>query len=125
VLLSAAQMIGKSIRDTDFLARYGGEEFALLMRDARVSQAETRLSAMLESIARSSFEYQNRRDAPPVQFTLSCGITEFSSGDTPAEIMARADEALYEAKRRGKNQVRSKKKSFLSSLLERRKNPQE
>lgn len=121
VLLCVAQMIGKCVRDSDYLARYGGEEFALLLRGAKLAQAETRLAATLKSIATSTFEYEHRTQQTLVRFTLSCGIAEYIPGDKVEDLIGRADEALYDAKKRGKNQVRVKRKSLLVSMFDRRK----
>jgi diguanylate cyclase len=125
VLLCVAQMVGRCVRDSDYLARYGGEEFVLLLRGANLPQAEARLIATLKAVADSTFEYENRTQPTPVKFTLSCGLAEYSPGDSGADLIRRADEGLYDAKRRGKNQVRVKRKSLLSSMLDRRKKTQE
>jgi PleD family two-component response regulator len=52
-----------------------------------------------------------------VQFTASCGATEFFAGETAAEFVARADAALYQAKRQGKNRTVVKSPSALRTLL--------
>jgi diguanylate cyclase len=117
VLLCAAMWLGKEIRHTDFLARYGGEEFAVVFFDAKASRAETRLMHVIGQIAGNSYDYDSDGRKGTVHFTMSCGLTELASGDEDADLLRRADEALYEAKHKGKNRVVTRRRSILSSLL--------
>jgi diguanylate cyclase (GGDEF)-like protein len=119
VLLCAAMWLGKGIRHTDFLARYGGEEFVVVFSDAKIAQAEARMTEVLAQIAGQSYDYETDGKKGKVQFTVSCGVTEFASGDEEADLVRRADEALYDAKHKGKNRVCTKKRSLLGSLLSR------
>ncbi len=107
VLMGAAQMLAASVRPDDFVARYGGEEFAVLLSGMKVASAELRMTHLLKTIAAYRFEYEN---GCTLQFTLSCGMAEFNAGDTVESLITRADEALYEAKRKGKNRVESEEK---------------
>lgn len=117
VLLCAAMWLGKGIRHTDFLARYGGEEFAVIFADAKVAPAEARMTEVLAQIAGNNYDYETDGKKGKVQFTVSAGVTEFATGDDEADLVRRADEALYDAKHKGKNRVCSKKRSLLGSLL--------
>jgi len=117
VLLCAAMWLGKGIRHTDFLARYGGEEFAVLLYDAKAPQAEARMTDVLAQIATNSYDYETDGRKGTVRFTVSCGVTELAQGDEEADMIRRADEALYDAKHKGKNRVCSKKRSLLGALL--------
>ncbi|HSU89582.1 MAG TPA: GGDEF domain-containing protein [Terriglobia bacterium] len=118
VLLSAAQWFGKYLRTGDFLGRYGGEEFAILMTDADLTQAEARFTELLSRIAACSFEYNKDGQGYELYFTVSCGLAEFSFDETAEDLLRRADEALYEAKRTGKNRVviAKKPKSLWTAL---------
>jgi diguanylate cyclase len=109
VLMGASQLLSGCVRPADFIARYGGEEFAILLAKMNLPNAVTRIEQLIKSIA----AYRFRFEGGTLQFTLSCGITEWSPGDTSETIVQRADEALYEAKRKGKNRVVSRKKSRL------------
>lgn len=117
VLLCTAMWLTKGLRSSDFVARYGGEEFAVIMHGAKLGEVEKRLSTLLADIAGKSFEYEVDQQARTVRFTLSAGATELSSGDTVEDLIRRADEALYDAKRKGKNRVIGKKRSLISGLL--------
>jgi len=113
VLVGAAQILSGSLRPADFVARYGGEEFAILLSGMKLAGAEARIGDLLKTIAAHRFEYESGS----LQFTLSCGMAEFVKGDTADVLIARADDALYEAKRKGKNRVVTAKKSVLKSLF--------
>ena len=73
--------------------------------------------ALLERIADSNYQYNKGNQANTIRFTFSCGLSEFSPGDTPEALIERADEALYQAKKNGKNQVRLKQKSLLRGFF--------
>jgi len=104
VLRHASAVFREQLRDTDVLARYGGEEFAALLPQtpspgaARVAH---RLRAALEHTPFSS------PGAPAFQVTASVGVSVAPAGGvtTPEALIARADAALYQAKRAGRNQV--------------------
>ncbi len=119
ILLSAAQRFGKHVRSSDFLARYGGEEFVVMMSDLDLAQAEIKFTEILARIAGCSHEYTKDGQDFKVNLTASCGLAEFNSQDTPDDLIRRADEALYEAKRTGKNRVvlARKQKSFWKNLV--------
>jgi diguanylate cyclase len=105
VLLCAAQWFGKYVRAGDFLGRYGGEEFVIMLADFDLTQAEERFTELLARIAGCNFDYQKDGQIRVVTFTVSCGLAEFSFDENAEELIRRADEALYEAKRTGKNRV--------------------
>ena len=117
VLLCASQWISSSVRDTDFVARYGGEEFAILLSRINLTQAEARIEGLLKRLAEHRFEYQAESETRTLGFTLSVGLVEVAPGDTVETLIRRADESLYEAKRKGKNRVIARKRSKLKSLF--------
>jgi diguanylate cyclase len=105
VLHSAAQWFRKCVRSNDFLARFGGDEFAILLSDLSLEQAFTRFAALLEGIASTSNKLSVPGDLVSLSFTVSCGLAEFVAGETGASLSKRADAAMYEAKRQGRNRV--------------------
>jgi diguanylate cyclase len=121
VLVCTAQWLGKVVRHTDLVARYGGEEFVVIMNDAKIQQVEARLTKALGELSADSFEYESGDEKHTIKFTASVGITEAAAGDAPSDIVKRADEALYDAKRKGRNRVVAKKRSMLANLLARPK----
>jgi diguanylate cyclase len=111
-LIAVAHALRNSVRSkSDVVARIGGDEFALLVADLNLRQVESRLRMLNSSLSSVAFE-----TTPPLKLTLSCGVAEYSSGDTAATLMERADSALYEAKRLGRNRVIGKAKPTLRDL---------
>ncbi len=102
-LRTLAQAVGKLIRTADVLGRIGGEEFGLVLPETdaiAAARLAERLRKQLEAI---------EVDLSPgcVQFTVSVGVTSISSKEDSLEVLLqRADRALFEAKRGGRNRVR-------------------
>ncbi len=100
LLYVVAQHLAKHIREVDFVARYGGEEFAMLLLGTGPEDALRVCNTLRERIARLNFHYRQK----PIPVTVSCGIAVFQGDDTPETVFERADEAMYRAKRQGRNQ---------------------
>lgn len=99
VLRSIAGQLGSRLRSTDFVARYGGEEFAMLLPGAGAEAARQLANQIRLKIAGTGFN--NGKLQIPV--TVSCGLSSFAPGDSPQSVFKRADHALYQAKRAGRN----------------------
>ena len=113
-LTVVAQTLNTSVRQrSDVVARVGGDEFAMLISDLSMPQAENRLRMVGASLASANIETP---DGAPLTLTLSCGLAEHSAGDTVESLMERADRALYEAKKLGKNRVVGNVKPTLREL---------
>lgn len=102
VLQAVASTVKQELRVTDIIGRVGGEEFAVAMpqtdRDMAVMAAER--------IRVSLMETRVETDTDTIRFTVSIGLVQLGSGAaTLSELMKRADESLYEAKRTGRNRV--------------------
>jgi diguanylate cyclase len=102
VITALAQRLSRKLRKTDLVARYGGEEFALLLADTNLENATRRLASLAQEFAESAYTYD---DSSPVKFTVSGGVAEYSLDETDEDLIRRADEGLYAAKRAGKNRV--------------------
>jgi len=109
-LQQLAKIMHKNTRKTDVIARYGGDEFALLM-------PETKLNDAVELLDRLRTEAESISIPDISSVTISCGVTEWngSPADTADLILKRADAALYEAKRAGRNQVMTSRQSKTKS----------
>ncbi|MEP7118812.1 MAG: GGDEF domain-containing protein [Acidobacteriota bacterium] len=113
VLRYVAKLLMQSFRADDLVARVGGDEFAVLAADLTMRQAEQRIASVLARISKPDSSGEERPGTVP---TLSCGLAEYSAGDTPASLFERADEAQYTAKRQGKNRVVAKETRLLRDL---------
>ena len=100
-LKSLAAAVRERLRPVDHLARYGGEEFVVLMPATALDEAQQALSRLQRALTASLFMHEGR----DVLVTFSAGVTAWRDGETLETTLARADEAMYEAKRTGKNRT--------------------
>lgn len=99
VLKELTRLIAHSLRATDIIARWGGEEFIALLPETDIDQGAK--AAERIRIAVEAFHFK-----PAGNITISLGISHFLESDQNIdEIIKRADDALYEAKRAGRNRV--------------------
>ncbi len=104
VLHEIGQQILRNIRGFDLAARYGGEEFAVVMPDTPVEVALGVAERLCEKMASEPVHVTGSKDR--IRVTLSIGVAVSEGLDETAKnLLKRADEALYEAKRAGRNQV--------------------
>ena len=103
VLREFALRIRKSIRGIDLACRYGGEEFVVVMPETDVGVATMVAERLRRRIASEPFAIQ--QGARAVQVTISIGIAGVTDGESAANAIKRADQALYRAKRDGRNRV--------------------
>lgn len=103
VLLAFARKLRAIIRDIDIPARFGGDEFVVLLPNTGLVEA-VRMAERVRSIV-GAYSFENRGQSTTVG--LSLGISTFDGHEdtTPEEFLRRADCALLEAKRRGRNRV--------------------
>jgi two-component system cell cycle response regulator len=104
VLREFAVRIRKSIRGIDLACRYGGEEFVAVMPETDMAVATMVAERLRRRIASDPFSIQQGKGS--VEVTISIGLATLGSpNETAAEILKRADQALYRAKRDGRNRV--------------------
>ncbi|GAA0660385.1 GGDEF domain-containing protein [Rheinheimera tangshanensis] len=96
-----AQALKQSLRETDFIARYGGEEFIILFPETHLSELKLPLNNLKDRIKKIPFKFKDKN----VPISISFGATELKSTDNNRAAFDRADEALYEAKRAGRDLV--------------------
>jgi two-component system cell cycle response regulator len=104
VLREFSARIGANVRGIDLACRYGGEEFVVVMPDTDISFAYMVAERLRRSVEATPFEIS--RDPKKLNITISIGIAA-SEGekDTAEALLHRADQALYRAKRDGRNRV--------------------
>ena len=103
VLRAVADAVAGHTRDIDLAARYGGEEFAVLLPQTDHEGAVRLAERLRLAVAHSEVEFAG---APAVSVTASFGVASGPIGEqTQLDLIAAADNALYESKREGKNRV--------------------
>ena len=100
-LKSLATMVSTSLRPTDVVARYGGEEFVVLLPGTDTEAGEQLLSRLQRSLTGGMFMHEKKQ----VLVTFSAGVTAFRLDEALEVALERADQALYKAKRTGKNRT--------------------
>jgi diguanylate cyclase len=110
VIMAVAQHSKELIRKDDLLARYGGEEFALILHATSMRHGLKKGRAICKRIAETRYHMTAKDIQTSLSFTVSIGVSTFQPGDTMDSIVSRADKALYEAKRLGKNRALSEKR---------------
>lgn len=101
VLRTVASIIKEQLRESDIPARYGGEEFAVLLPFTKIEEAQI----VGERLRKAVESHPVRVDNVDIAVTISMGLAEYNREETGEELFERADKALYEAKKNGRNQV--------------------
>ncbi len=103
VLRTVARTLGRGVRMDDSVCRYGGEEFFVLMTAGTVQDYMARAEYLRKQIADLEIHWQGR---PIGSITASFGVAGFPAhADDPATVIRQADQALYRAKKKGRNRV--------------------
>lgn len=104
ILVAVAKVFSNSIRNVDFAARYGGDEFIIILVETTVGGAMN----TVERIRSQIVDIYCNTIYKKVEVTLSMGVVQCEPSDTtPTILLSRADAALYEAKRAGRNRAHS------------------
>ncbi|MET0594670.1 MAG: diguanylate cyclase [Polyangiaceae bacterium] len=101
VLRAIADRCRSALRKTDVFGRFGGEEFVVLFVETGLIEAERVASRLLTKVA----EPVPGKDGVQVPVTISAGVVERRAGESLDSVLRLADEALYQAKREGRNRV--------------------
>lgn len=103
LLRRLAEVLSRDLRQTDMIARYGGEEFGVILPETTKSEAMQVAERMRQAV-------ENRINTPesswPTRVTVSIGVATFpEDGRTGEQVLTSADQAMYVAKRAGRNRV--------------------
>lgn len=100
-LASAANCIKEAVRGSDMVFRYGGEEFVIILSDTSLDGANSIANRIHQSIENHTIAY----GMDIIKLTASLGISSLRGNDSSDSLIKRADEAMYQAKKNGRNQI--------------------
>jgi diguanylate cyclase len=101
-----ARVIGRNIRESDWLARWGGDEFVLVLHDASpFASTELVLQRIVRDLKDSLITLPQGNE---LALTVSVGARRYSGEDDLRDLLTKADEAMYEAKREGRPWILSR-----------------
>jgi len=104
VLVKLAHILNDNARALDIVARYGGEEFAIILPHTKKEQA-LKLAERIRKVV-EKYNFKNENKIPSGNLTISIGISAFNKEmKSKEELILKADNALYEAKHKGRNKV--------------------
>ncbi len=98
VLVEIARRVSAGVRVTDVVCRFGGEEFMVIMPQTGIEGALSCARKLGQTIACNDFGIGK-------SVTVSLGVAQYETGDTPHTLIRKVDDALYQAKKTGKNRV--------------------
>ncbi|MHC4946980.1 MAG: diguanylate cyclase [Planctomycetota bacterium] len=101
-LRRVAEALAGTLRDDDFIARYGGEELVVLLADVDDASVLATADRLRSTVEQCDIEH---REGVGGRVTVSVGVGVSAADEPPASVLARADQALYDAKARGRNRV--------------------
>lgn len=101
VLIFLANILRKTLRESDRIYRYGGEEFVVILNRLQRSESLKIAGRIVSLVNSNKLIYKELN----INVTVSLGATTLRQGDAPDEAIARADKALYTAKENGKNRI--------------------
>jgi diguanylate cyclase len=100
-LIHLADVTRSNMRPSDTLARYGGEEFVVLMPDTTLEQGVEAMTRLQRELTKAIYLSGTEK----ILITFSAGVAQLTPEETGADAIRRADQAMYLAKRAGKNRV--------------------
>jgi diguanylate cyclase len=109
VLVAFVQKCKGMLRGDDTIARYGGEEFAVILPGASLRNSVKKAKQICQAIAGTRYAIDETASGNYLSVTVSVGVSTLRKGDAAADVIERADRALYHAKNTGKNKAASEK----------------
>ena len=100
-LVHLSTVIKDTLRPSDSVTRYGGEEFVLLLPDIELDAAVKSIERLQRELTKKFFLHENER----ILVTFSAGVALRNPEESREDALARADKAMYQAKKAGKNRV--------------------
>ncbi len=100
-LIHLSSVIKETLRPSDSVARYGGEEFVIILPEVGLEEAAGTVERLQRELTKKFFLHENDR----VLVTFSAGVAQRAPEESQEDVIGRADKAMYEAKKTGKNRV--------------------
>ncbi|MFK7958458.1 MAG: GGDEF domain-containing protein [Lysobacterales bacterium] len=104
-LTAVAQCLREAVREGDFVARYGGEEFAVLLTSGGDNKATQVAKRLQQSVRQLHFPHPGLSNGAVVTISAGFATSRPVAGDHAADLIQLADEALYRAKKQGRDRV--------------------
>src|SRR5450830_1583464 len=105
VLREIAAIFKRSLRESDVICRWGGEEFLILLKNCTLEKATSIAENLRSTIAANDFSRTTDLTRTRLSITVSMGVAECRESETEDRVFDRADEALAQAKKNGRNSV--------------------
>jgi diguanylate cyclase (GGDEF)-like protein len=106
VLKTVARALSQGIRIEDILARFGGEEFVVLAREAAAEEAMAVAERLRQLVEVAQTRWESGHDVPVgIGVTVSIGVAQLGPDETERDLFEAADQAVYRAKKNGRNRV--------------------
>ncbi|AAC06416.1 GGDEF domain-containing protein [Aquifex aeolicus] len=102
VLKKISEILKRNVRGADLVARFGGEEFIVMLSNTNLNGAVKKAEQLRRMIEQTPIELPN---GEKLRVTVSIGVSTYRGHESLEELIKEADQALYEAKRKGKNRV--------------------
>ena len=103
VLIYLGHILKKNTQKAGIAARFGGEEFAIIFQDAQYGEVMAKIEKIRKELAEHSFQLDNSEKVTHV--TISIGVARYVPGQNMSQLFEEADQAMYQAKREGKNRI--------------------
>lgn len=100
-LVHLSNIIKEALRPSDLVARYGGEEFIVILPGVDLEKAAATIERLQRELTRKFFLHENKR----ILITFSAGVAQRAPQESQEDIIGRADKAMYQAKKAGRNRV--------------------
>jgi diguanylate cyclase len=104
VIRAVATILRDNVKGKDLAARYGGEEFVIILPDTPLSGASSLAESIRKTVAGSRIKRSGTNEIV-ANVTISFGVARHRSGESERDLLARADQALYQSKQQGRNRV--------------------